>query len=137
MKAAPFTLVASLVVCPAFAWEAASLRTEHWPFEIAIDPEFRRLAGERLANEVAPLLETGPKVRTIEGRWLVIEECPPHACDVAAAFVTVDTMSGTVTAWMSTTGKGGVNVMTAPAPTEVKTPQEIKTMHEAWLSRLR
>ena len=137
MKRVAITLSACLFTAPAFAGDAASSLAGRWPFEVAVAPEFRRLAGEPLAKEVEPLLETGPKSEVLEGRWVVSEGCRSHICDTAAAFVMVDSQTGAVKAWTTTAGKAGVTAAGNQASAGMEPPREVAAKFDGWWSRLR
>jgi hypothetical protein len=107
-----------------------------WPFEAASDPGFRRLVGETLAKKLEPLLENGPRSRSVDGRWVVVEGCRPHSCDVAAAFVVVDGETGSARVWRTTSGKAGVRAETPRSTDGAQLPRPVADMLDGWLSRL-
>lgn len=136
MKLRSIALAACLLVCPAFAGDAISSLASRWPFEVAAAPEFRRLAGESLAKKLEPLLETGPKSEVLGGRWVVSEGCRSHTCDTAAAFVVVDSQTGGVWAWTTTSGKAGVTAIKNSTAAGMEPPPEVTTKLDGWRSRL-
>lgn len=137
MRPVSIALAVCLLAFPALAGDAVSPLAERWPFEVATEPGFRKLAGERLAKKIEPLLETGPKSEAVGGRWVAIEGCRPHSCDTAAAFVVVDCQTGAVKAWTTTAGKPGVKTDGNPASTGMEPPSEIGNRLDGWRSRLR
>lgn len=130
----PVALMALALALPAIAGEVPLAWAGRWPFEIADDAGFRRLAGDALAKDLGPLLETGPKAEAVAGRWLVVEGCRPHSCDTAAAFVVIDARTGGVKAWMTTHGVTAISVEETPAWTATEPPPEIAALLRVWRS---
>lgn len=127
---------ACLISAPVFAGDLLTSLAGRWPFEIAADKDFRKLAGERLSARLEPLLETGPRAELTEGRWLVVEGCRPHACDQAGAFVVVDGKTGRVWGWLTTSGQAGVESMGNPASEGAPPPRQVALKLDGWRARL-
>lgn len=127
---------ALLLSAPALAGGDVLPLTARWPFETASDPGFRRLVGETLAKELEPLLESGPRSRSVDGRWVVVEGCRPHSCDVAATFVLVDGETGSVRVWRTTSGKAGVRTETPRTTDAAPLPRAVADLLDGWLARL-
>lgn len=137
MRSVSIALAVCLLAFPALAGDPVSPLAGRWPFEVATEPGFRKLAGERLAKKIEPLLETGPKSEAVGGRWVAIEGCRPHSCDTAAAFVVVDCQTGAVKAWTTTSGKAGVKADGNPSSAGMAPPRGVAAKLDEWRSRLR
>lgn len=136
MSRMAMAVAACLISAPVFASDFLTSLAGRWPFEAASDPGFRRLVGETLAKELEPLLENGPRSRSVDGRWVVVEGCRPHSCDVASALVVLDGETGSARVWSTTSGKAGVRAETPRTPDGAPLPRAVAGMLDGWLSRL-